>query len=60
MKDALVICRMALYIKVTFYITGRLNISISRIDLRFKYQAVWREAHVQDPYSCFKKSGAYY
>jgi len=55
-----VICRMALYIKVTFYITGRLNISISRIDLRFKYQAVWREAHVQDPYSCFKKSGAYY
>jgi hypothetical protein len=32
----LVICRMALYIKVTSYITGtKLNISNLRIDLRF-------------------------
>ena len=30
-----------------------------RIDLRFRHQAVWREAHGQDPCSSFKKSVAY-
>ena len=33
----------------------KLNISNLRIDLRFRHQAVWREAHGQDPCS-FKKS----
>ena len=27
----------------------KLNISSLRIDLRFRHQAVWREAHGQDP-----------
>jgi len=38
----------------------KLNISNLRIDLRFRHQAVWREAHGQDPCSCFKKSVAYH
>jgi hypothetical protein len=38
----------------------RLNIFNSRIDLRFRHQAVWREAHGQDPCSCLKKSVAYH
>ena len=33
----------------------KLNISSLRIDLRFRHQAVWREA--QDPCSCLKVSG---
>jgi hypothetical protein len=37
-----------------------LNISNLRIDLRFRHQAVWREAHGQDPCSCLKKSVAYH
>ena len=32
----------------------KLNISNLRIDLRFRHQAVWREAHGQDPCSCKK------
>jgi len=32
----------------------KLNISNLRIDLRFRHQAVWREAHDQDPCSCLK------
>ena len=32
----------------------KLNISILRIDLRFRHQAVRREAHGQDPRSCLK------
>ena len=36
----------------------KLNISNLRIDLRFRHQAVWREAHGQDPCSCLKKSVA--
>jgi len=45
----LVICRMALYTEVTFNITGsrKLIISNLRIDLRFRHQAVWKEAHGQ-------------
>jgi hypothetical protein len=31
-----------------------------RIDMRFRHQAVWREAHGQDPCSCVKKSVAYH
>jgi len=38
----------------------KLNISSLRIDLRFRHQAVWREAHGQDPYSYKKKSVAYH
>ena len=38
----------------------KLNSSDLRIDLRFRHQAVWREAHGQDPCSCFKKSVAYH
>ena len=30
----------------------KLNISNLRINLRFRHQAVWREAHGQDPSSC--------
>ena len=33
----------------------KLNISNLRIDLRFRHQAVWREAHGQDPCSCLSK-----
>jgi hypothetical protein len=36
----------------------KLNISNLRIDLRFRHQAVWREAHGQDLCSCLKKSVA--
>ena len=32
----------------------KLNISNLRIDLKFRHQAVWREAHGQDPCSCLK------
>jgi len=38
----------------------KLNIFNLRIDLRFRHQAVWREAHGQDPCSCLKKSVAYH
>jgi len=38
----------------------KLNISNLRIDLRFRHQAVWREAHGQDPCSSLKKSVAYH
>ena len=38
----------------------KLNISNLRIDLRFRHQAVWREARGQDPCSCLKKSVAYH
>jgi hypothetical protein len=37
----------------------KLNISNLRIDLSFRHQAVWREAHGHDPCSLFKKSVAY-
>ena len=37
-----------------------LNISNLCVDLRFRHQAVWREAHGQDPCSCLKKSVAYH
>ena len=30
----------------------KLNISNLHIDLRFRHQTVWREAHAQDPCSC--------
>ena len=38
----------------------KLNISNMRTDLRFRHQAVWREAHDQDPCSYLKKSVAYH
>jgi hypothetical protein len=52
---------MTLYTEVTYYNAGaKLNIFNLRIDLRFRHQAVWREAHGQDPCSCSKKSVAYH
>ena len=37
------------------------NISNLRIDLRFRHQAVWREAHGQDPcLFCLKKAVVYH
>jgi hypothetical protein len=58
----LVICRMALYAEVTYYKLQcrKLNISNLRIDLRFRHQAVWREAHGQDPCSYLKRPVAYH
>ena len=38
----------------------KLNIFNLRIGLRFRHQAVWREAHGQDPCFCLKKSVAYH
>jgi hypothetical protein len=38
----------------------KLNISNLRIDLKFRHQATWREAHGQDLRSCLKKSVAYH
>ena len=38
----------------------KLNISNLRMDLRFRHQAVWREAHGQDPCSYIKRSVAYH
>ena len=38
----------------------KLKFSNLRIDLRFRHQAVWREAHGQDPCSCLKMSVAYH
>jgi len=53
----LVICRVALYTKVTFYISYRkLNISNLHMDLRFRHRAVWREAHGKDLCSWLKNS----
>ena len=43
----------ALYTEVTYFNAGS-YISNLRIDLRFRHQAVWREAHGQDPCSCLK------
>ena len=50
---------MALYTKGTYYLITLQKANL-RIDLRFRYQAVWREAHGQDPCSCLKKSVAYH
>jgi len=38
----------------------KLNISNLRIDLKFRHQAVWREAHSQDPCFCLKKVVVYH
>jgi hypothetical protein len=38
----------------------KLNIANLRMDLRFRHQAVWKEAHGQDPCSCLNKSVAYH
>jgi hypothetical protein len=55
----LVICRMALYTESTNYNAGSWIFLICA-DLRFRHQAVWREAHGQNPCSCLKKSVAYH
>ena len=64
MKDAFVNCRMALGIyyiyKSGFLHYRKLNISNLPMDLRFRHQAVWREAHGQDPCSYIKRSVAYH
>ena len=38
----------------------KLNIPNLRIDLKFRHQAVWREAHSQDPCFCLKKVVVYH
>jgi len=38
----------------------KLNISSLRIHLRFRHQAVWREAHGQDLCYCLRKFVAYH
>ena len=43
-----------------FLLYKKLNVFNLRIDLRFRHQAVWREAHGQDPCPCLKKSVAYH
>ena len=55
----LVICRMALYTEVTYYNAGSWIFLICAY-LRVRHQAVWREAHGQDPCSCLKKPVAYH
>ena len=47
---------------MTYYILQcrKLNISNLHVDLRFRHQAVWREAHGQDPCPSLKKSVAYH
>ena len=59
LRMLLVICRMALYTESTNYNAGSWIFLICA-DLRFRHQAVWREAHGQNPCSCLKKSVAYH
>jgi hypothetical protein len=60
MKDALGDLQNGTVYRSDLLQCRKLNISSLRIDLRFRHQAVWREAHGQDPCSCLKKSVAYH
>jgi hypothetical protein len=59
MKDAFGDLQNGTVYRSDFLHYRKLNISNLRIDLRFRHQAVWREAHGQDPCSFLKKSVAY-
>ena len=60
MKDAFGDLQNGTVYRSDLFQCRNLNISNLRIDLRFRHQAVWREAHGQDPCSCLKKSVAYH
>ena len=51
MKDAFGDLQNGTVYRSDLFQCRKLNISNLRIDLRFRHQAVWREAHVQDPCS---------
>ena len=53
MKDALSDLQNSTVYSSDLFQCRKLNISNLRIDLlKFRHQAVWREAHGQDPCSC--------
>ena len=52
MKDALGDLQNGTVYRSDLLQCRKLNISNLCIDLRFRHQAVWREAHGQDPCSC--------
>ena len=52
MKDAFGDLQNGTVYRSDLFQCRKLNISNLRIDLRFRHQAVWREAHGQDPCSC--------
>jgi len=60
MKDAFGDLQNGTVYRSDLFQCRKLNISNLRIDLRFRHQAVWREAHGQDPCFCLKKSVAYH
>ena len=60
MKDAFGDLQNGTVYRSDLFQCRKLNIFNLRIDLRFRHQAVWREAHGQDPCSCSKKSVAYH
>ena len=60
MKDAFGDLQNGTVYRSDLFQCRKLNISNLRIDLRFRHQAVWREAHGQDPCSSLKKSVAYH
>ena len=60
MKDAFGDLQNGTVYRSDLFQCRKLNVSNLRIDLRFRHQAVWREAHGQDPCSCLKKSVAYH
>ena len=60
MKDAFGDLQNGTVYRSDLFQCRKLNIFNLRIDLRFRHQAVWREAHGQDPCSCLKKSVAYH
>ena len=55
MKDAFVDLQNGTVYRSDLFQCRKLNISNLRIDLRFRHQAVWREAHGQDHLLLFKK-----
>ena len=58
MKDALGDMQNGTVYRSDLLHCRKLNVFNLRLDLRFRHQAVWREAHGQDPSSCLKKSVA--
>ena len=60
MKDAFGDLQNGTVYRSDLFQCRKLNISNLRIDLKFRHQAVWREAHGQDPFSSLKKSVAYH
>ena len=53
MKDAFGDLQNSTVYRSDLFQCRKLNISNLRLDLRFRHQVVWREAHGQDPCSCF-------